>query len=97
MTREFKFGVITVVIVVAIIELMSWGFAALATRLGVLHFYPTDIFAHVSDDQIAQGLKGAGLGWPGDDKPRPVPTERGAICGSAFGDSFTFGGEVEER
>jgi hypothetical protein len=97
MTRELKFGVITFLIVLLVIELMSWGFAALATRFGILHFYRTDIFSRVPPDQLAQSLRSNGLGWPSHDETRPAPGGGGAICGSAFGDSFTFGGEVEEH
>jgi hypothetical protein len=97
MTRETKFGLVTVLIVLVMIELMSWGFATAATRFGILHFYPTDVFSHVTPEQLAQSNKSNGIGWPSDDNPRPAPPEGGPLCGSAFGDSFTFGGEVEEN
>jgi hypothetical protein len=97
MTRELKFGVITLLIVIAMIELMSWGFATLATRFGILHFYRPDIFSHISDDQLAHGSTSNGLGWPSDDATRSAPEGRGPVCGSAFGDSFTFGSEVEDH
>jgi hypothetical protein len=96
MTREAKFGLFTVLMLLLIMELMSWGFAAAATRFGILHFYPTDIFAHVTPDQLAQSAGSNGLGWPSHDDPRSAPPEPGPVCGSAIGDSFTFGGEVEE-
>jgi hypothetical protein len=97
MTRDVKFGLITVLMLLVVIELMSWGFAAAATRFGVLHFYPTDVFSHVTPEQLAQSLKSNGLGWPSNDDPRAAPPEAGSVCGSAFGDSFTYGGEVEDN
>jgi hypothetical protein len=97
MTREAKFGIITVLLLLVMIELMSWGFAAVATRFAILHFYPADIFAHVTADQLAQSANSNGIGWPSNDEPRSAPAEAGSVCGSAFGDSFTFGGEVEEH
>jgi len=79
------------------IELMSWGFVTAATRFGILHFYPTDVFSHVTPDQLAQSLKSNGIGWPSNDDARSAPAEAGSVCGAAFGDSFTFGGEVEDN
>jgi hypothetical protein len=49
----------------------------------------------VTPDQLAQSANSNGIGWPSHDDPRRAP-EAGSVCGSAFGDSFTFGGEVEE-
>jgi len=96
MRRTFVFGILTFLLVIGMIELMSWGFVALATRIGVLHFYPKDIFARLPDDQLTKGTRSNGLGWPSHDNPRSVPMEAGPICASAFGDSFTFGLEVED-
>jgi hypothetical protein len=96
MSRKFVFGALTFLFVIGVIELMSWGFVALAMRIGALHFYPKDIFASLPDDQLTKGTRSNGIGWPSHDMPRSVPVEAGPVCGSAFGDSFTFGLEVED-
>jgi len=95
MTRDFQFRIITVVGLVVVLELACWIFATSAERFGILHFYPSDIFARVTDDRLARDSQVSPLGWPSDDSPRPAASEPGTICGSAFGDSFTYGGEVE--
>jgi hypothetical protein len=96
MRRSVVFGIITFLMVVGVIELMSWGFVVLATRIGALHFYPPDLFARLPDDQLTKGARSNGLGWPSNDNPRAVPVEAGPVCASAFGDSFTFALEVED-
>jgi hypothetical protein len=90
------FGIITFVMVVGVIELMSWAFVAFASRIGALHFYPPDLFSRLPDDELTKGTRSNGLGWPSHDDTRPVPVQAGPVCASAFGDSFTFGLEVED-
>jgi hypothetical protein len=96
MRRRRGFPVITILLVIGAIELMSWGVVALATRIGALHLYPNDFFARLRDDQVAQGARSNGLGWPSHDNPRSIPMDAGPVCASAFGDSFTFALEVED-
>jgi hypothetical protein len=97
MRRSVVFGIITFLMVIGVIELMSWGFAAFATRIGALHFFrPKDLFSRLPDVDLTKGTRSNGLGWPSNDNPRAVPVDAGPACGSAFGDSFTFGLEVED-
>jgi hypothetical protein len=97
MPRKFKFYLVTLIVVIAALELESWGFATLATRFGILHFYSADLFERVTDQQLTHDSELGPLGWSSDNVPRPAPPENGEICGSAFGDSFTFGGEVKDQ
>jgi hypothetical protein len=97
-SRNVTFAAITFGIVVLAIELQSWIFATIATRFGVLHFFSTDLFSRVSDEELRRYSPYSELGWPKNDEPRPAPAppQGRARCGSAFGDSMTWGGEVEE-
>jgi hypothetical protein len=95
MTRNAKFGVLTLVVVVAVLELQCWLFGCLSMRLGALRFYPPDLFSQMTDEQLARYAPLSPLGWPAADKPRETPSEDRPICGSALGDSMTWGAEVE--
>jgi hypothetical protein len=97
MSRKFMFVIVTVVIAVLLIELQSWIFISIAMWRGKLNFFPADLFAQVTDQQLARSF--GELGWPNDDVPRSAPTlspDRGR-CGSAFGDSLTRGAEVKDE
>jgi hypothetical protein len=97
MTRKLAFASVTFVLVVLVIELQSWIFSTIATRRGILHFYRTDLFSRMTDEQLERGRGAGPLGWPRDDAPRAAPTLPDfSPCGVAFGDSMTFGGEVED-
>jgi hypothetical protein len=93
MPRKVTFVVVMLVILALVLELQSWTFVTLAMRLGKLRFFPADIFARVTDQQLTRSF--GPLGWPDYDVPRAAPAlPHGAQCGSAFGDSMTRGAEV---
>jgi hypothetical protein len=96
MAKKFTFVVVMAVIVAVVVELQSWIFITIAMRLGKLHFFPADIFARVTDQQLARSF--GQLGWPDYVVPRSAPTlpDR-ARCGSAFGDSMTRSAEVADE
>jgi len=77
MRRNFIFGIVTLVIVLAALELQAWGLGVLSVRFhvfrNVLYFYRADIFSHLSDARLAQLGNTSPLGWPDNDNPRPAP------------------------
>jgi hypothetical protein len=92
MSRSGKFAVLMAILVIAVIELQAWAFVRLAMWSGALRFYSADVFMRTSDEQLARSA-----GWPGNDKPRAAPSGQKPVCGSAFGDSLTYGAEVEDH
>jgi hypothetical protein len=94
-TRRWVFSLVLVLLVVGAIELQAWVFTHMALRLGALRFYPTDLFARMTDQELAAAVRRRPLGWPVDDAPRTAPSE--PVCGSAFGDSMTQGAEVASQ
>jgi hypothetical protein len=97
MSRNFKFGAVVAIFVLAVVELQSWALLNLAKRLGALRLYSTDVFSRLSDDELI-GAAGQGpLGWPASDGPRAAPPGQRHICGSAFGDSMTYSAEVADE
>jgi hypothetical protein len=95
MRRRWAFFVITGLLVAAAIELQAWIFTHIALRYGVLRFYPTDLFARMTDDELATAVGRLPLGWPAEDTPRGTPSA--PVCGAAFGDSMTQGSEVADQ
>jgi hypothetical protein len=96
MSRNTKFGVLTAIIAIALVELGSWAFVSLAMWSRSLRFYPTDVFSRMTDDQLARAAGQGSLGWPSNDGPRASSTRLHPVCGSAFGDSMTYGAEVDD-
>jgi len=96
MSRNWAFGVITAILVIAAIELQAWVFVRLAVWSGALRFYSSDIFVKTTDEQLARAAGRGPLGWPGTDGVRTAPPMSNPACGSAFGDSMTYGSEVED-
>jgi hypothetical protein len=96
MSRNLKFGIAMVLIILAVIELQALAFTHLALRLGALRFYSGGIFSGLSDDELARATPRGPLGWPADDAARTAPSDQLPICGSAFGDSLTYGAEVAD-
>src|SRR5437762_2974867 len=97
MSRHWKLGIVTVIIVIAALELQAWAFVRLAIWSGALRFYPSDVFVRMTDEQLTRAAGQGPLGWHSDDGARAVPSEQSAVCGSAFGDSMTYGSEVEDN
>jgi hypothetical protein len=97
MSRNCKFGVVMAILVIAVVELQAWAFVRLAIWSGSLRFYPSEIFLRTSDEQLARAAGRGPLGWPANDSPRAAPSEQNSVCGSAFGDSMTYGTEVEDE
>jgi hypothetical protein len=96
MSRNTTFGVLAAIIAIALVELESWAFVSLAMRFSALRFYPSDVFSRMTDDQLARAASQGPLGWPANDSPRAAPSGHRPVCGSAFGDSMTYGAEVED-
>jgi hypothetical protein len=96
MSRNVRFGVLMAILVIAVVELQAWAFVRLAMWSAALRFYPPDIFLRMSDEQLARTAGRGPLGWPTDDSPRAAPSEHAPVCGAAFGDSMTYGSEVED-
>jgi hypothetical protein len=93
---KIPFAIFAAILVIAVVELESWAFVALAMRTDALRFYPPDVFSHMTAEQSALTASGGALGWPAGDSPRPSPSASQSVCGSAFGDSMTYGSEVED-
>jgi hypothetical protein len=96
MRRKGKFIVLTAILVAAVVELQAWAFVTLAMRSGALRFYASDIFRRMTDEQLAHAAGTGPLGWAGEASPRAAPSIRTPACGAAFGDSMTYGSEVED-
>ncbi|MFL4971778.1 MAG: hypothetical protein ACJ8FM_14415 [Xanthobacteraceae bacterium] len=96
MSRNFKFAALMAILVIAVVELQAWVFVRLAMWSGSLRFYPSDIFVRTTDEQLARAAGRGLLGWPSNEGPRAGPSEQKPVCGSAFGDSMTYGAEVED-
>jgi hypothetical protein len=96
MSRNCKFGAVVVILMIAVVELQAWAFVRLAIWTSSLRFYPPDIFLRTTDEQLARAAGRGLLGWPSNDSPRAAPSEQNPVCGSAFGDSMTYGSEVED-
>jgi hypothetical protein len=96
MNRSFKFWIAMVLIIVAVIELQAWAFTHLALRFGALRFYSAGIFSGLSDEALSRAAPRGALGWPEDDAARAAPSDQLPVCGSAFGDSLTYGAEVAD-
>jgi hypothetical protein len=97
MRRKGTFVVLTAILIVAVVELQAWAFVTLAMRSGALRFYSSDIFRRMTDEQLAHAAGTGPLGWGGEASPRAAPSTRTPACGSAFGDSMTYGSEVEDE
>jgi hypothetical protein len=95
-TRELAFHVISWILVIAAWELSCWAFSNIAAQIGVLHFYHADVFARITDAELARDSRLNPLGWVASEKARTVPSEYARICGYAFGDSFTHGDEAAD-
>ena len=93
-SRYFKLRVI--ILVIAVVELQAWIFTNLAVRFGSRRFYSPDLFSRISEEQLARTARHGPLGWPPNDSPRPASSGHLPICGSAFGDSMTYGAEVAD-
>src|SRR5205085_3797443 len=81
------------IIVIAAVEFGSWNFATVAMRSTGYHFFSTGLFSRLTEEQLARAMP---AGWRFT-TPRPAPSEPDRVCGTAFGDSFTYGDEVEEH
>jgi hypothetical protein len=97
MSRNFKFGLVVAVFMLAAVELLSWALLNLAMWLNSLRLYSADVFLRMSDDDIVRAVGKRPLGWPSSEGPRAAPPADRRVCGSAFGDSMTYGAEVADN
>ena len=84
-------------LVFIIVEIQCYAFARLSIANGnAFMFYPTDIFDITKEQAANEGAAGP-LGWPKTNLARAQSPEQSATCGSAFGDSMTYGDEVKDN
>src|SRR5690348_10974780 len=93
--RRALFVGVGLLLAFAAVEAQSYAFARLSIANGnSFLFYQPDIF-DITKEQFATENTAGPLGWK-TDAARPQSTEHSPTCGSAFGDSMTYGAEVKD-
>jgi len=92
----FTHAALLALLVFGTFEVLSYAFGEYSRRNGNPYFiYRSDFFARLDPAEVAK-RRYRPLGWPREQRePRTDPAKFGRICASAFGDSFTYGEEVE--